>query len=229
MSASFTLSLDVQPPASPSLLINDGAAVTGDRAVWLTLSSADYVAGANDVSQMKIWGSVDPSADLTIGTEESASDWIAFAEQVPVLLSAGAGRKTLYARLRDDVANESPVVSDYIDLDLSTPVVDITTAIDRGRISKISPFDEAVFTWEVNMPVLEFSVRAVPSHGSPHQTKVQIGTTHGSLRTSGNSRIEPGEQVVTTVTWTGTGSCRSRWPTGESPSRGRASRPLTPC
>ena len=198
MTASFTLSLDVQAPASPTLSINSGATGTGEQPVWVTMGTADYEGGADDVSQMKIWGDVDSGADLTIQPTEGASSWIMYADLTPVLLSAGTGRKTLYARLRDDVGNTTVPFSDFIDLDASIPVIDITTAIDRSRISKVSPYSTASFTWTPSMDVVAYEVRVVPSHGSPHQTGVALGTAHGSIHVSG-AAVDAAEQVVTTI------------------------------
>ena len=199
MSASFNLILDTQAPANPSLLINGGAAVTGERDVYVDLTTSDAGPGG-DVYQVKIWGDVDPTADPAFSVSEADSRWLPFESTLPVLLSAGSGRKHLYARLRDDVGNETLPFSDFIDLNTSVPVVSVTTAVDRGRISKISPFHQATFTWDVNVAFLTYQVRLVPSHGSPHQAGVQIGSTHGSINVQGVDRIEALTPVTTTIT-----------------------------
>jgi hypothetical protein len=185
MSASFTLVLDTQAPANPALLINDGAAVTGDRAVWVRLSTADF--GAGDVSEMKVWGDVDPTADPALTVAEADATWLPYTEQIAVMLSDGEGRKYLYSRLRDDVGNETLPFTDFIDLDTTVPVVTVTTAVDRGRISKVSPYDVATFTWECNIDFVAYQVRVVPSPGSPQQAGVLIGTAAGSVNTSGGA------------------------------------------
>lgn len=200
MTASFDLTLDTQAPANPSLLINGGAAVTGDPMVWVDLSTSDYLTGANDVLAMKIWGDVDLVADPSFTPQEADATWIAFDERVPVLLSAGSGRKYLYARFRDDVGNESLPFSDFIDLNIDIPTVSITTAADRDRISKVNPFHTTTFVWEANVPFLAYEVRVVPSHGSPRQAGVVLGTSGGSLGVSGDTRIEALTPVTTTIT-----------------------------
>lgn len=185
MTASFSLVLDTAAPASPVLSINDGASVTGEQVVWARITTADYDGGADDVSQMKIWGDVDPSADPSITLSEAASAWITYEPLVPVVLSAGDGHKSLYARLRDDVGNMSLAVTDTIDLDTSVPVVTVTTPISRGRISKVTPHHTATFTWKANVDVAAYEVRVVPGAGSPHQSGVLLGTAHGGSNTSG--------------------------------------------
>lgn len=200
MSASFDLVLDTQAPAKPTLLINGGSALTGDRAAWVEIGTSDYLTGANDVSQMKIWGDVDPSADPSFTVAEADAQWIVFDPQVPVLLSAGSGRKYLYARLRDDVGNESLPFSDFIDLNVDVPVVSVVTAVDRPRISKVSPFNVATFAWEANVAFSEYQVRVVPSHGSPQQAGVLIGTGSGSTSTSGTGAFAAETPIITSIT-----------------------------
>lgn len=187
MSAHFTLTLDTQAPANPALLINSGAAVTGAREVAVALSTADYQAGARDVAQMKIWGAVDPTADPLVQPVEADSAWQTFDVDYVVRLSLGSGRKMIYARLRDDVCNETVPFSDFIDLDLDSPVVTITTAIDRGRISKTAPCNTALFGWQSSRAFTHYEVRVVPNPGSPHIAGVLIGTGHGSFGTAGSS------------------------------------------
>lgn len=53
MASHFTLTLDTQAPANPTLLLNSGAAMTGAREVAVALSTSDYQAGARDVAQMR--------------------------------------------------------------------------------------------------------------------------------------------------------------------------------
>lgn len=196
MTASFTLTLDTRAPANPSLLINDGAALTGDQVVWVRLDTTD----STDVSQMKIWGDVDPTADPAFTPVEADAQWLTYTEQVAVMLSAGDARKYLYARLRDDVGNETLPFSDFIDLNSSLPLVEILTGLDRDRISTVSPYDRATFTWQANQPVLGYQIRVVSSPGAPYQSGVAIGSAGGSTGVSSTSRVEADTPVTTTVT-----------------------------
>ena len=199
MSAHFTLTLDTQAPASPTLLLNGGAAITGAQEVSVALSTADYQAGARDVAQMRLWGDVDPQADPLVQPEEEDSAWQTFTTDYVVRLTAGSGRKHLYARLKDDVCNETVVFTDWIDLDTDSPVVTIVTAVDKSRISKIAPCATALFQWEANLPFTRYEVRVVPSTGSPQQAGVLIGTGHGSGNTSGVGAFVAGTPITTVI------------------------------
>lgn len=195
----FTLILDTKPPAAPALLIEAGVATVGRRQVSVALSSADYLSGSADVAEMKLWGDVDPTADPAVGVLEADSDWQTYQPTYLVRLSDGAGRKTLYARLKDDVCNQTVVFSDFIDLSLTVPVVTVVTAIDRSRISKIAPCDTAVFLWESSLDFDRYEVRVVPTAGSPHGAGVLIPTTAGSINTSANGAFLADTPITTTI------------------------------
>lgn len=197
MTASFILTLDTVPPANPMLLINGGAEVTGDWVVLVTIFSADFGGGARDVTSMKLWGDVDNSSDPLIQTSEAASAWQSFASDRPVMLSPGSGRKTVYAKLRDDVGNETLTFSDFIDLNLDAPVVQVVTGLDRGKVSKIAPFSQASLSWQANTAFERYEVRVVPQAGSPHQAGVLIPNTFGSANTTGSGAF-PAYTPITT-------------------------------
>lgn len=194
MAASFTLTLDTQAPSHTALLIEEGAAQTGTQDVSVSISTP-----STDVTQMKVWGDVDPAADLAIQVAEADSTWLPYAEALAIRLSAGTGRKYLYARLRDDVGNVSLPFQDFIDFDPTLPVVDITTAVDRSRISKTAPYDAATFIWEASLDFVHYEVRVVPSHGSPHQAGVLIPVAGGSLNTSGSGAFIAETPITTTI------------------------------
>lgn len=197
MPAYFVLELDTRAPANPVLLINGGAAVTGTPEVAVQLDSADYLGGAADVVEMKIWGDVDPTTDATIQTLEADSDWRAFDGELNVRLTAGDGRKHLYAKLRDDVLNVTLAFTDFIDLNSTAPIVEVTTAVDEGKISKVVGANTATFGWESSRAFDRYEVRVVPSIGSPSVAGVLIPSTAGSVNVSGTGSF-PADTPITT-------------------------------
>ena len=186
--------LDTTPPASPALLLDAGAATTGSQTVAVSLTTSDL-----DAVEMKVWGDVDPSADVAVQTSELASAWITYAQSKTVHLAAGDGRKYLYARLRDDVGNPTVVFSDFIDLNTATPVVALTTPLDRGRVSLISPYHQATFGWESSLPFTDYQARLVPSVSSPHLAGIAVPTSGGSLHVSGSGTFPATTTILTTV------------------------------
>ncbi len=199
MAASFTLTLDTRPPANPVILIAGGAAVTGAPEVVVQLDSADYEGGMGDVVDMKIWGDVDPTTDPAIQPLEVDSDWVTFDPDLNVRLSAGDGRKHLYAKLRDDVNNATLAFTDFIDLDSTSPIVSITTPVDEAKISKVSPSNTATFSWQASNDFDRYEVRVVPSVGSPHVAGVPIPSTAGSANVSGTGSFPADTPIVTQI------------------------------
>lgn len=199
MGSYFELVLDTSPPANPDLLLQGGAGTTGTRIIQVDLSTADYQGGASDVAQMKLWGDVDPVADALVQPLEADSAWQTFSRLYAVTLSAGDGRKVLRARLRDDVRNETLEFNDFIDYSSVIPVVDITTGVDRSRISKKAGFDQAIFSWQASEGFTEYQVRVVPSIASPHQAGVPIATAGGSVNTSGAGSFPALTPIATTI------------------------------
>src|SRR4051794_22509563 len=130
MTAHLTLTLDTTPPLSPVLEINGGAPRTGSTVVLVSTTSV-----STDVREMKIWGDVDPTAYPSFATTEAAAPWVLWEPEVAVALPPGDGRRFLYARLRDDVLNETPTFTAWIDVDLTSPVVSVLSGPDHTRIS----------------------------------------------------------------------------------------------
>ncbi|TLM64287.1 MAG: hypothetical protein FDZ69_11855 [Deltaproteobacteria bacterium] len=94
-----TIVLDATAPAG-AITINDGAVLTGNPAVTVTLVAADDsgVAEVQLSSSSTTW----PAA------------WTPFAAQLPFTLGGADGTKTVYARFRDAAGNVSAAISDTI-------------------------------------------------------------------------------------------------------------------
>lgn len=199
MSSFFTLTLDTQPPASPEVLINGGAIASGSRDVRVALRTADYQTGAHDVTKMRIWGDVDPTADPKIQMAELDSTWMAYSEEVVVRLATGTGRKHVRARLMDDVCNVTLEFSDFIDYDPALPVITVVSPVTRSRISKTAPCRQAMFAWQSSHAFDRYEVRVVPNVGSPHQAGILVGTGHGSTNVSADGTFAANTAISTVI------------------------------
>ena len=193
MASYFNLTLDTTAPSGLTLVINDGAMYATKTAVSLAIGLADEVTTGY---QMEIWG-IEGVAD------ETSASWETFAESKNVNLPTGDGLKTVSIKVRDDVGNETSVVSDSITLDTTVPVVTITGP-DKAKISKVNGFNKSIFSFMSDAEYVEYKVCVVPTTLSTQEAGTAIGTTGGSANTSGTSEDTPFEaDTPTSVTLMG--------------------------
>lgn len=188
MAASFTLNLDTTGPASPSIVLNGNAAYATVRAVTAAIGTTD---GTTTNYQMKVWGNVDLTADVNVQDTEANSTWITYSTSKAVTLSTGDGAKTIYLKIRDDVWNESAIVSDSITLDTTVPVLTITGP-DVSKVSKIAGKRVASFSFSTDSDLVAYKVKVVPSTGSLDSAGTTIGTTNGSTNMTGGAVVAAG-------------------------------------
>ncbi len=100
------ISLDISPPNSLSILINNGDEYTNSEIITLTLNAFDFGSG---VGQM------------ALGDGSSWSPWEAFGSSKSFTLLTGDGTKTIYLKVRDKMGNEASAVYNSIILDQSPP------------------------------------------------------------------------------------------------------------
>ncbi len=182
MTSFFTLTLDTIPPAVKSLSINGGVGQTADSTVLVEAQTKSL-----DVASMKVWGGVDVNADDLIQAEEGDSEWIDYTSQVGVVLSSGAGPKTIYVRLRDDVGNQSIAYRAAITLVVGVPTVTLLAGVATSRISKVTPGNLTSFTWTADVDFDEYVVRLVRNIGALRTAGVAIPSSATSLNVAGMS------------------------------------------
>lgn len=186
MASYFNLVLDTTAPSGLTLSINDGAMYASSTAVKLTIGLDDEVTSGY---QMKIWG-IDG-----VDSETSAS-WETFAKTKSVNLTTGDGLKTISIKVRDDVGNETSVVTGTITLDTTVPVVTITGP-DKAKISKVAGFNKSIFSFMSDVEFVEYKVCVVPATLSTQEAGTLIPTTGGSSNTSGSEGSYPATTAIT--------------------------------
>ena len=187
MSAYFNLTLDTTAPTGVGITINGGMAATNNQLVDLALTVSDSPATGY---QMKIWG-------IAGAATEADASWETFAATKQVTLTPGDGAKTVYAKFRDDVWNESAQVSAAITLNTAVPAVTVLGP-DRSKISKVSCMDTSVFTFRADVDVAEYKVCVVTSENATHTQGTQIPGTAGSENMSGGA-VTANTEVSCTV------------------------------
>lgn len=185
MASYFNLTLDTTAPGGVTLSINDGALYATSTAVTLTIATTD---GETTGYQMKVWG-------IDGVTDEGSASWENFSASKSVNLTSGDGLKTVYVKVRDDVGNESAQASDTITLNTAVPVVTITGP-DKSKISKIAGFNTSIINFTSNVEFEEYKVCVVPQNSSTQDAGTVIGTTNGSINTSGSDGDYPASENI---------------------------------
>lgn len=190
MASYFNLTLDTLAPDGLTLSINDGALYTTSATVTLSISMTDEASAGY---QMKIWG-IEGVAD------EGSATWETYATTKSVTLVAGDGLKTVSIKVRDDVGNESAVVTDTITLDTAVSAVSVTGP-DKSKISKVAGFNQSIFNFTSDVIFEEYKVCVVPANNSTQEAGTVIPTTAGSLNTSGSEGNYPAStNIQVTIT-----------------------------
>ena len=186
MAAFFNLTLDTLAPQGVTLSINAGAIYTSNKAVTLAIGCSDASTAGYS---MKIWGSVTGAA-----TEEDAK-WENYVASKTVTLTDGDGLKTIYVKVRDNVWNEADPVSATITLNTSIPVVTIVGP-DVSIISEIVGKNTSKFNFTADAIFDEYKVGVVPSNSSTVADVTVIGTSGGSVNTSGSDGNYPADTNI---------------------------------
>lgn len=189
MASFFNLILDTTAPAGVTLALNDDARYTTSASITAKIGCED---AETTGYQMKIWGSVDGAA-----TEDDAA-WVNFAATKAIALSTGDGKKTVNLKVRDDVGNESAVVTKEIILDIAVPVVTITGP-DKSKISKVATFNVAAISFTCDVDFVEYKVKVVPATTSLQDAGVVIGTENGSTNMSGTGEYPDAQAIDCTI------------------------------
>ncbi len=166
---------DVTPPHGCSVLINDGDAYTNDPDVTLSLSAYDnsgYVDAVCFSSDGEIW-----------------SEWRDYASTASWTLSVseGDGEKTVWARFRDPVGNESAAVWDTIILDTVPP------GISNVAVSS-STATGATITWDTD-ELADSRVRYSEA-GTALWTWTPLGPDHALSHAAVLSGLIPGTEYL---------------------------------
>jgi len=200
--SSFNVVLDTTAPGGAALALNGNASYTTSVDITAALTTTD-----NPVTgyQILIWGDVNPAFNASIQTTQGASAWITptwsgsgpFTANQAVRLATGDALKTINARIRDDVWNETATLTKTITLDTVVPTVDITTGPDATKISTTAGKRTVNFTFTVGSEAITaWEVAVVANSGSARGSGTVIGTTNGSTGTSGGAKTASSTQAV---------------------------------
>lgn len=176
MASFFKLVLDTLSPQNVTLIVNGGVSITASSLADLLIQTADVDTTGY---QMKIWG------DLVGNPTEATASWQTFESAPQVTLSDGDGLKKIYVKLRDDVLNESAIVSATIEVDTTVPVVTLVSGPDIRRVSYNAPKDTVNFSWRADIDIVQWKVCVVSNEADAHNVGAIIPMTNGSTELTG--------------------------------------------
>lgn len=203
MASFFTVTLDTLAPATVKVLIDNGAAyvTASDRLCTLKITTSDAVTTGY---MMKIWGDIDTTANTNIQDTETKSKWISYEQSKQIKLSSGDGIKTVYVKLRDDVANESSIVSAQTILDTELHTVTVQSQ-SVAKISAVAGYDTVTFSFFVSdtnpatTTFSEYKVCCVANSSVPASEATAIGTTNGSSNMAGTGTFDFDNPITCTI------------------------------
>jgi len=187
MASYFQLILDTTAPTGTSISLPQRTS-----SVNITASLA-----ATGATYMKLWGDICATAGGAAIAESDAS-WVAFSATAAIILTATDGTKTVYAKFKDDVGNESASVNASTILDSAVPIVTIVGP-DVSTISKVAGYNVSAFSFSANETFVEWTVRVVPSADSLHTAGTEIPTTGGSTNMHGTTETAASTAVNCTI------------------------------
>lgn len=197
MASFFTLTLDTTGPQDATFRIAAGATY-----ITSLTTTGDFSTSDPDTTgyQIKIWGAdVDTTFDPDIQDTEGRSAWKTYSRSVAVKVLSGDGTKTLKAKIRDDVWNETSELSDTVTLDTTVPVVTVSAGPTPTKISKVTGKDESDFSFQVDTDFVEYKVKVVPATGSIHSAGTLIPMTGGSVNMSGTGTFRARTNIDCTI------------------------------
>lgn len=187
MATNFVLTLDTTGPQTATFSVDGGNAYATSVSVIGDFSTIDTPTTGY---QVKVWGDV--SGALT----EGAASWVGYTTALAFTLTSGDGLKTISAKIRDDVGNETTTLSDTITLDTASPVPTISVTFSPLKISKIATFDTSTGSFQSDTAIQAWKIKVVPATGSIHSAGTQIPTTAGSTNVTGGSLAATTNQSV---------------------------------
>lgn len=187
MASYFNLTLDTTAPSGGSISLPQR---TSSVNISATLS-------ATGATYMKLWGDICATAGGAAITEQNAS-WVSYATAKAIILTSTDGTKTVYAKFKDDVGNESSAVNASVILDTTVPVVTIVGP-DVSKISKVTGFNVCAFSFSASEIITEWTVRVVPATSSLYTAGTEIPSTAGSTNMHGTTQTAADAAIECTI------------------------------
>lgn len=159
--ATVTFPLWRLAPRETTMVVASALNVIASRRVAVSFDSIDWVQGFDNVTEMKVWGSIDPAYHPEVyGTTEGASRWMPYSETQQVVVSVGNGVKTISAKIRNSGGVESDTMEATFTLTSDVPHAVILWQSERRLYSSTDVFE---FGWNCSRNFDTAEVRMAPT------------------------------------------------------------------
>ena len=182
----LAVTLDSSPV--PQIMINGGAAATSDPGVTVSIYAPALLAGPKNVNAVMILGNVNLAADPDIQDTVPRSSWMPFSHEYKVILSPGAGTKTITVWLRSRTRTlASAAASIVYSVNTAAPIVNMlrspATPWKDNRISTFAQYIE--FDYTIDQACNQLDLRLVGAATDPWAGSTQIRSTFGVFAAGG--------------------------------------------
>lgn len=186
--------VDVRPREPMTLEVNGGIGSGSFREIMLFIDHPDASRGQRDIADMFVWGDVDTNFHPRISSAYSVNNPLRFQQRLPLLLSPGAGTKTINVRLR---FVSGRTVDDSITYELldDVPHVSILWGPFREYIPEDVPLTVA---WSCSHPVSQIYVGLADAYDTPRSSCALIST---GTNVTGSGSWTAGQKIESTFTY----------------------------
>lgn len=161
-------------PREPIQVTIDGGLSGGDfRGVSLSITHRDVYSGYRDITDMLVWGDVDPNFHPRIGQSSGVSDWMNYVALLPIVLSAGAGTKTINCQMRTKARRLLPVASSTYAMTANTPHI---TVLRQSRRANLLSTSTATLAWSCSHAFASYGVYLAPNYDAHIEECMLLGS-----------------------------------------------------
>ena len=111
-----------EAPRTPAIIVAGGVEMVRNRLVKVNLTTRDFITGFNNVSEMKVWGDIDPNfRPERYGADEGDSAWVPFEAYFALVIEGtdASVSKSIHAKIRNVSGVETAELSAVFSLDAS--------------------------------------------------------------------------------------------------------------
>lgn len=185
--------IDSLPRELITIQIGDGSGSGSWRNVGVAVSHRDVYSGYRDITDMLIYGDVDPNCNPRVALVQADSDWMPYQAVVSLILSAGPGLKTINVILR---TRASRTITGNVTYTLSDGLPHISI-LRQSRQAVLGVSDTQIIAWSCSHPFVSYGVYLAPASDAQIDACMLLGS---GTNVSGTGSWTAGQMIETSFT-----------------------------